>query len=606
MNQEKTYAEWIEGVRHDVSPDSLSTFDHIAKIDVDNGPQLTLMYHQLFRTMTVVSFWMDNFVFPDSTDQFAARRTTSAWNLVDSGQAVGFSGTDNYRFLLPLSIKQQAVADSRLRSANGAMVDCILSCTRGIYVLDDGDQDHPLWRVILLECKKHGASALIDVAGLMAGSSNQEVAEFMTGQITHESGVVYFDVYLKAWAVYEKDNKRHVPLHSSSLAEAERFVYFDQSRCRGADMKLHTDACALVTLEPTLPKDKFMQGCARMRQLRPGGQSVILVGTSEVVTFETTPKQVLERILETTVRMIKKGLLTYFERGNNYLSFPDVVEEDITLDAMYSKRTNEHASFCDYLDATHEIESSLAGSQLVQYCKQLGQGVQMRASRLSEECEQELEMEEECEEEEDVEFPVVDPFYELDWASYQLAFTDPASLFGTGFFVPLKSLIHQDLPILSTIEWGKELVFCTNNFWKTIQDKGEHSKLDNYLRLVNIMLIVPDGRVVLVSEYEAENLLPYWWSAVKPKATLQHLCLAVSGRGFGRDIVQIPVQARTRVKLLRGYVQFSSEEKEVLVEMFRGTHARPLIDSLLSLRSRTRFFERSDLNEFALSNRLDM
>jgi hypothetical protein len=48
------------------------------------------------------------------------------------------------------------------------------------------------------------------------------------------------------------------------------------------------------------------------------------------------------------------------------------------------------------------------------------------------------------------------------------------------------------------------------------------------------MLIMPDGRVGLVSAYELDKLLPEWWvaSSQNPKAVLQHVCLD-SKRGTG-------------------------------------------------------------------------
>ena len=41
---------------------------------------------------------------------------------------------------------------------------------------------------------------------------------------------------------------RTVPLGSSPILERDCFVFFDESRCRGADMKLRADATAVVTV----------------------------------------------------------------------------------------------------------------------------------------------------------------------------------------------------------------------------------------------------------------------------------------------------------------------------------------------------------------------
>jgi hypothetical protein len=303
------FREWVSSVRQDVDPADFLTFDDILKVDVDNSVQLSLMHRYLFRSMEVISFWMNNFVFPDSTNQSPFKRVTSAWNLVDSGQAIGFSGTDDTRFLLPLHIKQVPQSDPKLRSTNGEMIDRVIQCTKRIILLDDGDGSGrgPLWKGIVDQCISLKISALIDVAGLMAGSANEEVAQYMADELSDTSlrGIVYFNVRAHSWFVYELENVRHFSLKDSSLTAVECFVYFDQSRCRGADLKLHLNACALVTLEPKLRKDKFLQGCMRMRNLRRGGQSLILAGTSESVSSEMMTTQVLEKMLHNSVNMVK-------------------------------------------------------------------------------------------------------------------------------------------------------------------------------------------------------------------------------------------------------------------------------------------------------------
>jgi hypothetical protein len=602
------FDEWLASIRNDAEPNELGQFDHILKVDVDNRCQLELMHQILCRSMEVVSFWMNNFVFLYSTHQFPARRVTNAWNLVDSGQAVGFSGTDDTRFLLPLDIKQVPQSDAVLQSTNGAMIDRILMCTRIITVLDDGDDQCPLWQVVLNQCIWLGVSALIDVAGLMAGSENREVAVYMASKQEANKqedsatfrGVVYFDVLSKAWTVYELENKRHLRLQSSSLKEAECFVYFDQSRCRGSDMKLKKDACALVTLEPRLRKDKFLQGCMRMRNLHRDGQSLILAATSETVAPKMTVTQVLENILQNTVNMVKQGLITYFERGMTFYTFPEEVKEEISLESMYAKPRNEHDDLRSLLDASFEIDSSPKTSQqlqLVQYCKDIGDGVYANVSRLAEECEQELEKEVEREEEEELELPVEKPYEEVDW-KYEQAFSNPDSLFAT-LFLSVKNLIQLFVGDLSGIHWGDRL-FCTPNFWNTIKGADSCRNLTNYLRPVNTVLSIGDGRLVLVSEYEADQLLPYWWKNENPKACLHQLSLSILAKGLGKDSEKIPDESLTAVKLFRGYVRFSSKETEFLSKMFRSVvHARSLIQQLLFMRDRIRYFDRSDLDGFS-------
>ena len=83
------------------------------------------------------------------------------------------------------------------------------------------------------------------------------------------AGVTYFDGQKErnCWMIVEKVRRILLRLKTSSMLEKEAFVSFDEARSRGSDMKLLSDASAVITLGPKLTKDKLMQGVGRMRQL---------------------------------------------------------------------------------------------------------------------------------------------------------------------------------------------------------------------------------------------------------------------------------------------------------------------------------------------------
>ncbi len=64
---------------------------------------------------------------------------------------------------------------------------------------------------------------------------------------------VYFDTDLKEWRVRDKTN-RIWSLSNSPIREKDVFVYFDDSRCRGADMKLLPKAVGILTIGPKMCK----------------------------------------------------------------------------------------------------------------------------------------------------------------------------------------------------------------------------------------------------------------------------------------------------------------------------------------------------------------
>jgi hypothetical protein len=595
--QRMIYREWIEAVRIDVIPEKLILFDDIIKVDVDNVPLMRSIHRHLGKCMEAIYFWATSFVYNVGTYRFPKRRATSAWNLVESSCSWGFSGTDDNKFLIPLSVKQLVPDEEGLRATNGAMIRTIIDRVEKITLLTSSRGEENLtWKMVLNRCISMSVNALIDVAGLMAGCSNSRAAEYLadTGSF---AGVVYFD---DEWKVFDSKKKHSVSLVTSPLSEADCFVYFDESRCRGSDMKLKRTAKALVTVEPKLTKDKFLQGCMRMRKLRQGGQSLILAGTAEMISPESTAKNLMEKIFRNTVTTTKKGIPIYFRHGLNFFLFPTPIEDEVSLESMYGRHVPCYTDFDDYLDATLQLsEVSLEeAGDLVEHCKTMGKGtVTAMRGDFTEECEQELEEEVEEEEQMEIESPSEEPNIQVDW-DFNKAFSDPDSLF-KNYFLSVATSLNRDVPCLSALEWS-EKIFCTPNFWNTTK-RGQGSGLSLYLRPVDTILAIPDGRIALLSFYDLEKLLPVWWDTKTPKATLRHLSLAESGRGFGKEIHVFDDEVLATVKLFRGYVQYTETQRKFLASKLKKIdEALLFVLQLLQVRDRQSFLERSDLHEITL------
>jgi hypothetical protein len=581
----------------------LCRFDDPNKVDINNSTQFELIYKHMQYCMEVVFFWTNTFVNQVETKQFRHKRATNAWHVCE-GKALGFSGTNDNRELLPSFVQQIPPKEDHLRATNGGMVRLILETAKRVCVLENG-MELPLWQCVIKKSVELKVRALIDVSGLMAGAENKNVAVHLSRLLDRKdfSGVVYFDQSLNGWYLYENDNSRAVPLQSSTFSEAECFIFFDQSRCRGSDMKLPTTATALVTIEPKLTKDRFLQGCARMRKLN-GGQSLILAGTSEVVNEHSTATEILERIVHHTAAVTKKGVFTFFERGRDYFRFPTPIEDDISLTAMYSGPRGQYHNFEEYFEATMEVQTMSDEREITEreiahteYCKDIGDSA-VDTAMLSGECEQELEQEAEKQSEAERKIPRQLPFCQITW-DFEKAFTEPDQLFAR-CFITLKGFVNTKLPKIASIDWGKD-IFCSPNFWRTIQGADAENDLSCFVRPVNAMLVTQDGRVALLSMFDTDQLLPIWWALgdnnkAHPRARLMHLCLTESGEGFGRDDEQVPEAALTLVKLFRGYVGFSPTQQTILRSAFRGVDdPRAVALGLLHMRYRQGYFDRSDL-----------
>ena len=597
------FQSWLDSAKADIDQELIQSFDKIAKVDVSNRNQLKNIHQCLGKTMLVVFYWLNNLVFPKETPQFPSKRATSAWNLV-SNTSIGFSGTDDTKLLLPLTVKQKPTKNVSLRGTNGMMIEKILQCTSTkIHRLENGSSSD-----VTDLCGELAVDALIDVGGIMAGTTNKEVAEAMAALAVKQSiqkyhGIVFFETKRNQWFVLEIAYRRFLPLKSSSLNESECFVYFDESRCRGTDMKLRNDASALVTLEPRMTKDKFLQGCARMRKLGSNGQRLVLAGPPEAIAESSSVTSILEMIVHNTMLLTRRGLPTYLQHGIEFSKFPKPQDVELSLEGLYGNPAKNTVDFLEHLDAhiSVETETNANFDKVTSYCKEIGKGLVVRTGGLGQECERELEDEEEEEEQQEIEVPEKHPYSQTDWDFHRIFTTNNVEDFNS-HFLPLRRFIQTHLPDFRAFDWSEKL-FCSNNFWRTIHDYSSCGDISCNIRLVGPMLVFSDGRVVLLSWYELDKILPHWrnWhkqSSGAPSCNIENLSRVFkpSQQKFGRTYYNIPVDVLTSIKFFCGIVDYTEEEKTELMKILSNVGSvRHAVETLLLKRHQQKQFERSDL-----------
>ncbi len=90
-------------------------------------------------------------------------------------------------------------------------------------------------------------------------------------------GVTFCDENGK-WKVYDTVTLSVVE-RGTSIPEHDTFVIFDEARTRGADIKMGTNVHAVVSLSPTMTKDKLMQAVGRLRKFGRN-QEIYIMGTA--------------------------------------------------------------------------------------------------------------------------------------------------------------------------------------------------------------------------------------------------------------------------------------------------------------------------------------
>lgn len=291
--------------------------------------------------------------------------------------------------------------------------------------------------------------------------------------------------------------------------------------------------------------------------------------------------------------------MTFYDRARNFESFPDPVDDELELESLYGGHITEYDDFCHYLDSHHENQALSEGMEkVVGYCHSKGQGVDVHISTIGQECEKEVEAEAEEQQEQETQIELREPYNQVDW-DYAKVFSGSNKQLFMGTFVKLGDMIEKKLPPFAPIKWS-EKVYCSPNFFKTTSCYSQSTNLSLYLRPATHLIVFRDGSVVLVSAYEMDKLLPHWWKeGGRPRAVLNNLFLLNKG-GVSLDKRTLPVSAEVMasLKLFRGLVDYTDEEKIALCDMLRNVE-RPhdKVQELLFIRNRLGHFERSDLDD---------
>eukprot|EP00961_Rhodomonas_salina_P053465 717141-Rhodomonas_salina.1 len=262
--------------------------DHSDKIDLTNAAQLQQLHkHFRFNTETI-NFFIEHRVLPFETAEFPQKIMATAWDQADVAHAtcVGFSGTKDTSRLYPLSVTQSVPDDTELKGTDAEVAETLLG-SKGVVCLDaysdckqaSAAAPPPEWDAVLQACLHHKVHALIDCGGLMAGITNRRVAERMLCSLPDAfQGVTFYGE--EQWRVLERSGDCE-PMHISALLPKYTFAFYDERRCRGADLKLLPDAVGLVTVGPKMTWDKLAQATYRMRKLKEQ-QRVSFLVTADV------------------------------------------------------------------------------------------------------------------------------------------------------------------------------------------------------------------------------------------------------------------------------------------------------------------------------------
>lgn len=281
-------SELHEHVRYVSSSCLISSFADLCRLDV-----------------SLIDFYLNNLVFPKHAKQFMVKLQASSWDLIltdptgaPACRTTGFSGTNDCRHQLPLTIEQNNEL-KKLAHTNAEVLSYLLASRNRQYVQAVDGRGKRLSEVDLLKklfkiSQYNRIRVLIDAGAQVLEHNNRDLAAAWLQIDTEAAAAVYFDESHKPMVRYRKG--KTLPLVASPFAEnlENCVVYLDESHCRGTDLKLPANARAALTLGSHVTKDALTQAAMRLR----------LLGETQAVTF-FAPPEVHQNILDLRASMVR-------------------------------------------------------------------------------------------------------------------------------------------------------------------------------------------------------------------------------------------------------------------------------------------------------------
>ncbi len=268
------YDRWTHSCK--TLPDSLREW---TTINVDDKVQTVELWEHLRFTGVVVDYYLNHFVFPKHAKQFRVKLTASGWDIPlfgidkpkeDSARKLaaskssralttGFSGTNDNRRLLPLTIKQHDLPT--LAHTNAEVLTYLLQPRNRKYLVVADRRGKHLSEVAVLRllCDMK-IRVFIDAGAQVLEMDNKTVARQWLVVDAEAPAAVYFDDENKAWVLHR--NGAQVPLLASPFADdlTGCLVYLDEAHTRGTDLKMPPSARGALTLGAGQTKDHTVQG----------------------------------------------------------------------------------------------------------------------------------------------------------------------------------------------------------------------------------------------------------------------------------------------------------------------------------------------------------
>jgi hypothetical protein len=264
------YNRWIQ--TSDTLPEPLRYWNII---NVDDEGQVLEIWRHLRLKMLVINHFLSKFVFPIHAKQFNIKMQSSGWDIPLSGGltnqslangtqtlrlTTGFSGTNDNRRLLPLTIQQRDLPG--LVHTNAEVLTYLLRTRNRRYIRTTHANGKRYSEIDLLRrLGTESIQILIDAGAFILEMDNKTlVKEWLEQHTSMAQAAVYFGPDNKPWVLYKAG--KTVPLIATPFVDNMEncLIYLDEAHTRGTDLKLPPSAKGALTLGLNQTKDHTVQG----------------------------------------------------------------------------------------------------------------------------------------------------------------------------------------------------------------------------------------------------------------------------------------------------------------------------------------------------------
>ncbi|CAG7937273.1 unnamed protein product [Penicillium salamii] len=315
---------------------------HWNLINMDDKEQVTEIWRHLRWITTVINHYLRRFVFPAHAQQFRVKLQASGWDVPlfqtrstssnpgefkGPGLTTGFSGTNDNRRLLPLTMQQHDLP--ALLHTNAEVLTYFLHARSRQYIQAIDLAGKRLSEVGLLRrLNDNKIRVLLDAGAFILEMDNRTLVRTWLQENEQAQAAVYFGTDNKPWVQYQTG--KTIPLLATPFADNMKncLVYLDEAHTRGTDLKLPQDARGALTLGLNQTKDHTVQAAMRLRQLGTT-QSVTFIASSEVhqsiqdvcdksVGENLNSADVITWLLDQTCATNRQLHSLYFWQGNDF------------------------------------------------------------------------------------------------------------------------------------------------------------------------------------------------------------------------------------------------------------------------------------------------